>query len=161
MLNYTTMAVLAAVFILGIGIGVAFSSATTSDLGNVATRYDIDKSAPNPEICVQYGASAITVDMRAFLTLNPFNVFVSQPRMEPGCVLRSSNWNVLQSRNLVTNEQVNECRRRMNTFGFTGDIERADSKPQIDCIYQNDAAKNLFLPQNGGAGAPSDLNNFR
>jgi Protein of unknown function (DUF3172) len=161
-LNWGTAAIFAAVLIVGIGLGILFSSGTTSDVGNVATRYDIDRSAPNPEICVQFGASAITVDLRAFVTLNPFSVFISQPRMQPGCVLRSSNWEVLQSRNLVSSEDVNQCRRRMNTFGFTGDLNTADNKPKIDCIYQNDAASNLFLPQTGnGGGTPSDLNNFK
>jgi hypothetical protein len=159
-LSIGTMAILAAVFIIGIGIGIAFSSSTTSDVGNVATRYDIDRSAPNPEICVQFGASAITMDLRAFVTLNPFSVFISQPRMQPGCVLRSSNWEVLQSRNLVSSEEVNQCRRRMNTFGFTGDLNSKDNKPRIDCIYQNDAAGNLFLPQTGNTAAPPEVNRF-
>lgn len=160
-LNWSTGALLAAVLIVGIGLGILFSSGTTSDVGNVATRYDIDRSAPNPEICVQFGASAITVDLRAFVTLNPFSVFISQPRMLPGCVLRSSNWDVLQSRNLVSSEEVNQCRRRMNTFGFTGDLNTADNKPQIDCIYQNDAARNLFLPQTGNNAAPPEVDRFR
>lgn len=152
-LNYTTLAILAGVFILGIGIGIAFSSTASFNPENVASRDVIDRSAPNAEMCVQYGASAITVDLRAFLTLNPFNVYISQPAMQPGCILRSSNWAVLQQRDLVSQEDVNECRRRMNTFGFTGDIEASGSEPKIDCVYQNDAAKNLFLNQ-PGAGAP-------
>lgn len=160
-LNWGTGAILAAVLILGIGLGILFSSGTTSDIGNVATRYDIDRSAPNPEICVQFGASAIAVDLRAFVTLNPFSVFISQPTMLPGCVLRSSNWEVLQSRNLVSSEEVNQCRRRMNTFGFTGDITNAADKPKIDCIYQNNAAGNLFLPQTGNNAAPPEVDRFR
>lgn len=160
-LNWGTGAILAAVLLLGIGVGILFSSGTTSDVGNVATRYDIDRSAPNPEICVQFGASAIAVDLRAFVTLNPFSVFISQPRMLPGCVLRSSNWDVLQSRSLVSSDDVNQCRRRMNTFGFTGDLNAADNKPQIDCIYQNDAARNLFLPQTGNNAAPPEVDQFK
>jgi hypothetical protein len=160
-LNWSTGALLAAVLIVGIGFGILFSSGTTSDVGNVATRYDIDRSAPNPEICVQFGASAIAVDLRAFVTLNPFSVFISQPTMLPGCVLRSSNWEVLQSRNLVSSEDVNQCRRRMNTFGFTGDITNAAEKPKIDCIYQNDAARNLFLPQTGNNAAPPEVERFK
>lgn len=160
-LNWGTGAILAAVMILGIGLGILFSSGTTSDVGNVATRYDIDRSAPNPEICVQFGASAIAVDLRAFVTLNPFSVFISQPTMLPGCVLRSSNWEVLQSRNLVSSDEVNQCRRRMNTFGFTGDINNAAEKPKIDCIYQNDAARNLFLPQTGNNAAPPEVDRFK
>ena len=35
-----------------------------------------------------------------------FNVYVAQPEVKPGCVLRRSNVRVLESRNLVTNEEV-------------------------------------------------------
>lgn len=160
--NYTTVAVLAAALIVGIGIGMFFgSTSSTSDMGSVATRYDIDRSAPDPEICVQYGASAVALDMRAFLTLNPFSVYISQPRMQPGCVIRSSNWSILQSRNLITSQQVNECRNRMNTFAYTGSIENQAVEAKIDCVYQNDAAGNLFLSQPGqGGGAPSETQRF-
>lgn len=153
MLSLGSLAVLAAVFILGIGIGIAFSSTASFSPENVASREVIDRSAPNPEICVQYGASAIAMDVRAFVTLNPFNVYVSQPSMQPGCVLRNTNWAVLERNNRVNQEQVNQCRRRMNTFGFTGDIEDSAANVKVDCIYQNDSAQNLFLDR-GGAGAP-------
>ena len=160
-LNYTTMAILAAALIVGIGVGMFFgSTSATSDLGSVATRYDIDRSAPDPEICVQYGASAIAVDMRAFMTLNPFNVYVSQPKMQPGCVVRSSNWSILQSRNLVDSKDVNECRNRMNTFAYTGSITNQADTPRIDCVYQNDAAGNFFLKQPGVGGAPPESERF-
>ncbi len=160
-LTWATGAILAAVMLLGIGLGILFSSGTTSDVGSVATRYDIDRSAPNPEICVQFGASAISVDLRAFVTLSPFSVFISQPRMQPGCILRGSNWEILQSRNLVSSEDVNQCRRRMNTFGFTGDLNNAADKAQVDCVYQNDAARNLFLPQTGNNAAPPEVEQFK
>jgi len=155
-----SIAVLAAVFVLGIGIGVAFSSATSAPSGNISTRYDLDKMAPNPEICAQFGASAIVMNVRAFVTLNPAAVYVSQPKVEPGCILRSSNWAVLQNRKLISQDLVNECRSRMNTFGFTGDIERADAAPKIDCVYQNDAAQNMFLNQPGGGAPPPETNKF-
>ena len=90
--NYATLAILAGVFLLGIGVGMGFSSSANITPQNVASREFIDRSAPNPELCVQYGASAMVMDMRVFLTLNPFNVYVSQPAIEPGCVLRSNNW---------------------------------------------------------------------
>lgn len=160
MVNAATLAILAAVFVVGIGIGILVSTTVNTSPENVASREVIDRSAPNPEVCVQFGASAITMDMRAFVTLNPFNVYISQPRMQPGCVLRSSNWAVLQQRNLIDQQQINECRRRMNTFGFTGDLENASEKPKIDCIYQNDAAQNLFLTQPGGGAPPPETNRF-
>lgn len=150
-LNATTLAILSGIFILGIGIGIAFSSVASSGPQNVATREFIDRAAPNPEICVQYGASAITMDTRVFVTMNPFSVYISQPKMQPGCVLRSSNWEVLRQRNLISGDQLRECKNRMNTFGFTGTLENS---PQINCIYQNDAAQNLFLNQTGAGAAP-------
>jgi hypothetical protein len=159
--NTATMAILVAALVVGIGLGMFFgSTSTSSDLGSVATRYDIDRSAPDPELCVQYWASAMAVDLRAFLTLNPFNVYISQPRMQPGCVIRSSNWSILQSRNLVNSQDVNQCRNRMNTFAYTGSIENKATEPRIDCVYQNDAAGNLFLRQPGVGGAPPEAERF-
>jgi hypothetical protein len=154
--NYATLAVLAGVFLLGIGVGMGFSSTANIAPQNVASREFIDRSAPNPELCVQYGASAMVMDMRLFLTLNPFNVYVSQPTVEPGCVLRSNNWAILEQRRLIDNEQVRECKNRMNTFGFTGPLE---GEPEIDCIYQNDSAKNMFLNQ-PGLGVPPESDRF-
>ena len=94
--------------------------------------------------------------MRVFLTLNPFSVYLTQPQMQPGCVLRRTNWSVLEQQKLVSSEQVKDCKRRMNTFGFIGALE---GKPKIDCVYQNDAAGNLFLNKNG-AGALPESDNF-
>jgi hypothetical protein len=83
MFNLFTIAIMGGVLILGIGIGIAFSSTTTLAPSNVASREFIDTKAPNPEICVQYGASAMVMDARLFVTLNPFNVYVAQPSMRP------------------------------------------------------------------------------
>jgi Protein of unknown function (DUF3172) len=149
--NYTSVAILGGAFILGIGVGIAFSSTATFSPQNVASRDFIDRAAPNPDICVQFGASAMVMDTRLFVTLNPFNVYISQPSMRPGCVLRSNNWTILEQKKLVTSEQVRECKNRMNTFGFTGSLE---STPQINCVYQNDAAQNFFLNQPGIVAPP-------
>ena len=154
--NSTILAVLAGVFILGIGIGIAFSSTATLTPTNVASREFIDRSAPNADLCVQYGASAIVTDTRVFVTLNPFNVYVTQPKMQPGCVLRTNNWSILEQRKAIDGEQVRECKNRMNTFGYTGDL---GDQPQVDCIYQNDAEKNRFLNQPGSIGAPAPETN--
>ncbi|HAZ47597.1 MAG TPA: DUF3172 domain-containing protein [Cyanobacteria bacterium UBA11369] len=156
--NSTILAILAGVFILGVGIGIAFSSTATLTPTNVASREFIDRSAPNPDLCVQYGASAIVTDTRVFVTLNPFNVYVTQPKMQPGCVLRTNNWSILEQRKAISGEQVRECKNRMNTFGYTGDL---GDQPQVDCIYQNDAEKNRFLNQPGSSGAPAaETNQF-
>ena len=99
----------------------------------------------------------MVTDMRVFVTLNPFNVYVTQPSMRPGCVLRQNNWALLEQKKLVTADQVGDCKRRMNTFGFTGSL---DSSPDIKCIYQNEAADNFFLNQPGSVGPKPETNNF-
>lgn len=156
--NYTSLALFAGIFILGIGIGIAFSSTANFSPANVATREVIDRSAPNPELCIPYGASAVVMDTRIFMTLNPFSVYVSQPTMRPGCVLRTNNWAVLEQKGLIKGETVRDCKNRMNTFGYTGNLE--GGSPQIDCVYQNDSAKNLFLNQPGAGVAAPETDRF-
>ncbi|WP_414563874.1 MULTISPECIES: DUF3172 domain-containing protein [unclassified Anabaena] len=156
--NISTIAILAGVLVLGIGIGIAFSSTTTLTPSNVASREFIDTKAPNPEICVQNGASAMVMDARLFVTLNPFNVYVAQPSMRPGCVLRQNNWAILEQRKLVSSSQVRECKNRLNTFGFTGNLE--SEKPDIRCIYQNEAAQNFFTSQPGAVSQPQETDRF-
>jgi len=156
--NFATIALLGGVLILGIGIGIAFSSTTTLSSSNVASREFIDTRAPNPEICVQYGASAMVMDARLFVTLNPFNVYVAQPNIRPGCVIRQNNWAILENKKLVTSDQVRECKNRLNTFGFTGDLN--SEKPDIRFIYQNESAQNFFLSQPGAVGTPQDTERF-
>lgn len=157
-LNSTTLAILGAVLVLGIGVGAFFGYTTnTSSGGSIDTRVEIDASVPNAEICAQYGAGAIAVDLRAFVTLSPFKVFISQPFMQPGCVLRTNNWNILQQRNIIDSEEARECKQRMNTFGFTGDIEQGgEDSAKVDCVYANDAARNLFLKNGLGSGPAGD-----
>lgn len=155
--NATIIAILGGIFVLGVGIGIAFSSTASLNPENVASREVIDRSAPNPELCIQYGASAMVTDLRVFVTLNPFNVFVTQPSMRPGCVLRRNNWAILERQNLVSSDQVRDCKNRMNTFGFTGPLE---ASPQIECIYQNQAAGNLFLNQPGTVGPRPETDKF-
>lgn len=45
-------------------------------------------------------------DQRVFVTYNPFNLYVTQPEVKPGCILRRSNFNVLEREKLVDNKQV-------------------------------------------------------
>ncbi|HAC62612.1 MAG TPA: DUF3172 domain-containing protein [Cyanothece sp. UBA12306] len=155
--NYGTIALFGGIFVLGIGVGIGFSSTASFDPQNVASREVIDKSVPNAEFCVQYGTSAIVTDVRVFTTLNPFSVFVTQPAMQPGCVLRRANMTLLEQQRLITSDQVRECRNRMNTFGFTGSLE---SKPDIACVYPNEAAGNLFLNPAGSVNPRSETDDF-
>ena len=156
-LDIAKIAVVASVFVVGIVIGLSLNlTSPSNNLTTVDSSLQIDRKAPNPEVCQQFGASAIVTDMRVFLTLNPFSVYLTQPSMQPGCVLRRTNWSILEQQSLVSSEQVKDCKRRMNTFGFIGPLE---GKPKIDCIYQNDAAGNLFLDK-GGAGVLPESDNF-
>lgn len=131
-------AVMAGIFVLGLVLGavVVFSTNFSGDQ-SVATEAQIDRMAPNPELCAQYGASALVTDTRVFVTLNPRRVFVSQPQYSPGCVMRTSNWSVLEQKDVINSEEMRSCRNRMNTFGFTGDLDTPEAA-KVDCIYQND-----------------------
>jgi len=155
--NSRTLAVLGGVFIIGVGVGVTFSKTTTLNPDNVASTQFIDQAAPNPDICVQFGASAIAVDTRIFVTFNPFSVFVSQPLMQPGCVIRANNVALLEQRKLITGEQLRTCRQRLNTFGYVGNLE---GNPDISCVYQSNTDKNLFLKLSGLSSGSADTNNF-
>lgn len=150
-MNYGNLAVIGGMLVLGIGIGIAITSTTTFTPENVASSQFIDRSAPSTETCIKFGASAMVTDLRVFVTLNPFNVYVTQPRMQPGCVMRRSNWVILKQRDLISSDQERDCKQRMNTFGFTGDLE---NEPTVDCVYQNNSAENLFLNQPGGVVPP-------
>mmetsp|Transcript_15210 Transcript_15210/g.20079 ORF Transcript_15210/g.20079 Transcript_15210/m.20079 type:complete len:271 (-) Transcript_15210:134-946(-) len=137
-----TRALLAGAFIFGVGTGVTVDSAINTNPYDLASRDAIDRSAPNPNICQKYGSSAIAMDSRVFMTFNPFSVYVAQSDVKPACVLRSSNWNVLEREKLITPEEVNFCKNSMNTWAFVGNLE---DKPQISCVYQSDDAQNEFL----------------
>lgn len=149
--NATAIGIIAAIFVLGIGVGIAFSSATPTNSTSLVTNLQLDQKAPNPDVCIQNGASAMAVSTRLYVTLVPFKVFVAQAAMEPACILRRANWSILEQRKLVTGEQTRDCRNRMNTFGYIGDLNNKD-KLSIDCVYQSDSAKNLFLD---GASIPT------
>jgi len=135
-------ALLAGAFMFGIGTGVTVDSAINTNPRDLASRDAIDRSAPNPNICQKYGMSAIALDSRLFMSFNPFSVYVAQGDVKPACVLRSSNWNVLEREGLITAEEANFCKNSMNTWAFVGNLE---DKPQISCVYQSDDAQNEFL----------------
>ncbi|GJP78908.1 hypothetical protein CLOP_g9172 [Closterium sp. NIES-67] len=84
----------------------------------------------------------MVLDQRLFISFNPFNVYVSQAEVKPGCVLRQSNWHVLESKGLISSDEVRDCKRNMNTFGFVGDLRES---PEVSCVYHSETAENLFL----------------
>ena len=141
-LNVGTIAILAGVLVVGIGIGTGLSSTTQGDQGNIASSQQLDMAVPDPEFCRQWGASAFVMDIELYTTMNPSSSFVTQPALRPGCVIRRENWSVLQKEGAVTAEQMRQCKQRMNTFAYIGSIK---DKPIVRCVYQTDTRENKFI----------------
>ena len=140
--NVASVAVLAGVMVVGIGIGTGISSTTQGDQGNIASSQQLDMAVPDPEFCRQWGASAFVMDVELYTTMNPSTSFVTQPSLKPGCVIRRENWSVLQKEGAVTSEQMRQCKQRMNTFAYIGSVK---DKPIVRCVYQTDISENKFL----------------
>ena len=140
--NVGNLAILAGVLVVGIGIGTAISSTTQGDQGNIASSQQLDMAVPDPEFCRQWGASAFVMDVELYTTMNPSSSFVTQPELKAGCVIRRENWSVLQKEGAVTNEQMRQCKQRMNTFAYIGSVK---DKPIVRCVYQTDTSQNKFL----------------
>ena len=141
-MNNATIAVLAGVLIIGIGIGSAVTSTTQGDQGNIASAQQLDMAVPDPEFCQQWGASAFVMDIEMYTTLNPSSSFVTQPTLQPGCVIRRENWAVLRKEGAITSAQERDCKQRMNTFAYIGSVR---DKPVVRCVYQTDISQNKFL----------------
>ena len=141
-INSGSIAVLAGVLVLGVGIGSAITSTTQGGQGNIASQQQLDMAVPDPEFCRQWGASAFVIDVEMYTTLNPSTSFVTQPALQPGCVIRRENWTVLQKQVAITNEDVRECKQRMNTFAYIGSIR---DSPVVRCVYQADVNENKFI----------------
>jgi Protein of unknown function (DUF3172) len=140
--NIATVAVLAGVLIVGIGIGTGLSSTTQGNQGNIASSQQLDMAVADPEFCKQYGASAFVQDIQLYTTMNPSTSFVTQPKLQPGCVIRRENWAVLQKEGAITAEQMRQCKQRMNTFAYIGSVK---DKPEVRCVYQTDTVDNKFV----------------
>lgn len=136
-------ALLAGVFVLGIGTGVTVDSQINTNPKDLASRDAVDKNAPNPTLCTTYGASAMAFDQRVFVSFNPFNVYVAQADVKPACVLRQSNVvPVLKERKLLNDDEIRGCKMNMNTWAFVGDL---NDQPQLSCVYKSEDAQNEFL----------------
>jgi len=140
--NTRTLAVLAGVLVVGIGIGSAVTSTTRGDQGNIASSQQLDMAVPDPEFCRQWGASAFVMDIELYTTMNPSSSFVTQPALRPGCVIRRENWGVLQKEGAISAEQMRDCKQRMNTFAYIGSVR---DKPIVRCVYQTDIRENQFV----------------
>jgi hypothetical protein len=136
-------ALLAGVFVLGVGLGVTVDSQVNTNPKDLASRDAIDNAAPNPTLCAKLGASAMAFDQRVFVSFNPFNVYVAQADVKPGCVLREANIvPVLRAKGLISDEEVRSCKQNMNTWAFVGNLQ---DKPQLSCVYKSRDAQNEFL----------------
>lgn len=136
-------ALLAGVFVLGIGTGVTVDSQINTNPKDLASRDAVDKNAPNPTLCTTYGASAMAFDQRVFVSFNPFNVYVAQADVKPACVLRPANIvPVLKERKLLNDNEIRGCKMNMNTWAFVGDL---NDQPQLSCVYKSEDAQNEFL----------------
>jgi len=135
-------ALISAAFVMGIGAGVYFTSEVTVEPSNVASTELVDRRTPNSEVCMANGYSSMVFDQRIFVSFNPFNVYVAQPEVKPGCILRRSNFSVLEGRKLVSREEVDSCKKNMNTFAFVGDLNR---QPEVSCVYHSEDAENQFI----------------
>ena len=62
--------------------------------------------------------------------------------LKPGCVLRRSNWSILERNKLVNPDQEADCKRNMNTFAFVGDL---DKSPEVSCVYHSEEAENQYM----------------
>jgi len=148
---------------LGVGIGSAITSTTDGGQGNIASQQQLDMAVPDPEFCRQWGASAFVIDVEMYTTLNPSTSFVTQPALQPGCVIRRENWTVLQKQGAISNEDVRECKQRMNTFAYIGSIR---DKPIVKCVYQTDVNENKFIikgdgqAEDGGVGINKEAIQF-
>ncbi len=149
-LNTGSIAVLAGVLVVGVGIGSAITSTTQGGQGNIASQQQLDMAVPDPEFCRQWGASAFVIDVEMYTTLNPSTSFVTQPALQPGCVIRRENWTVLQKQGAITNEDVRECKQRMNTFAYIGSIR---DNPVVRCVYQADISENKFITKGAAEDA--------
>ena len=141
-INSNSIAILAGVLVVGVGIGSLITSTTSGGQGNIASQQQLDMAVPDPDFCRQYGASAFVIDVEMYTTLNPSTSFVTQPALQPGCVIRRENWTVLQKQGAITNEDVRECKQRMNTLAYIGSIR---DQPIVRCVYQADVNENKFI----------------
>ncbi len=137
------LAIVAAIFALGIGLGVALS--TLNPTPQTVDAISLDVNAPSREFCNNYGSSAMVMTSHVYVTLNPYNVFVSQAKAVPGCVVLPNNWNLLQQRKAISDQDIRECKDRMNTFGYTGDLEKT---PVVECVYETKDAKKQLTSSN-------------
>ncbi|KAG2495746.1 hypothetical protein HYH03_006343 [Edaphochlamys debaryana] len=147
-------ALVAAAFVMGLGLGTWFDSEVVLTPANISSTEIIDRAVPNADICMANGYSASVLSMNVFVTYNPFNVYISQPQVKGGCVLRRANVGLLEREKLVTPKDVDLCKQRMNTFAYVGDLK---SEPEVACVYHSEEAENQYLEVLGNRAKMSEL----
>ena len=145
-----TKAFVTAAFVAGIGTGTWFNSTASFAPSNVASTEIVDRKTPNSGVCMANGYSSMVFDQRIFVSFNPFNVYVAQPEVKPGCVLRRSNVGLLERKGLVSKDEVSKCTGRLNTFGFVNANdgepgEGGGQPPKVSCLYHSEDGENAFL----------------
>ena len=145
-----TKAFVTAAFVAGIGTGTWFNSTASFAPSNVASTEIVDRRTPNSGVCMANGYSSMVFDQRIFVSFNPFNVYVAQPEVKPGCVLRRSNVGLLERKGLVSKDEVSKCTGRLNTFGFVNAIDGVPGEgngqpPKVSCLYHSEDGENAFL----------------
>lgn len=82
-------ALLAGVFVLGIGAGVALDTEVSLNRDNVASIDMVDRLTPNSAACAAYGASAVVFDQRIFMSFNPCVPTTRSLSFPTSCKLRN------------------------------------------------------------------------
>lgn len=153
---YANLLLLGGLFALGAGLALLLTRLPQRQTSTtLVSREAIERSAPNPAICSEYGSSAIATDLRLFVTLNPFKAYVTRPLIQPGCVLQPKHLTILRKRNLLSKSQMQECEKRQHTFGFVGELEEVNV--DITCLYENQDIENLFFEQTQEQNRKSEI----
>jgi hypothetical protein len=130
-------------FVGGFTLALALQFSSAVDSKSLANVQALDRQISNPGVCLTYGAGAMVLDQRIYMSLSPLKVYVAPTSVKSGCVLNMANWRVLQEQKLITQDDAKNCKMAFNTFAFTGDLRKVkdgspDEKPQVSCVYESD-----------------------
>nr|WDA99150.1 DUF3172-containing protein [Gronococcus sybilensis] len=141
-MNQKSVFIILCAFLMGALVGIFSDSYWNINKNNIVSRTALEDNIPSKNTCLAYGASALVIDNRNFITFNPFRIYTAQASVQPGCVLGSDNWIILENKNLIDNKDIKNCKKNMNSFGFTGKL---DQSPNISCVYESDSQQNHFF----------------
>lgn len=121
----------------GFALALALQFSTSVDQKSLANVQALDRQIANPDVCLSYGAGAMVLDQRIYMSLNPLKVYVAPTAVKSGCVLNMANWRILEKEQLVTMDDMKNCKMAFNTFAFTGDLKGSTEKPEVSCVYES------------------------